>query len=407
MDNTQYLYTLLLNRHNFYYSYLRIFLIFSSEKTEFNNLIKLNLHKLHLNNIELNDQINIDNIDTYITIKKVMPKIFLLNGIYITSNNINKHITIKLITEKTGLKDFFEYNLHNNLNLFYITNIVLFNKTIQILFNKRLNKNKKVYIINIITKNHEFIATKKHVIFNNETNNNIFDIYIAETPNAILNTALFLKINDKCNINYNILSMNSGIFEHTFNIISKQKSNCNLYFSDFHTDSTNIIVFYNFFLVGQRSIFKKTSFKNSKNTYTDKRICNIYHYAPESKSTTLFGALVDKNGKIIFEGNIIVGKDIKNVDAHLKCEGLLLATNINLEFNPNMFINNNDITCTHGVSIGNINVNIINYMRSRGIYDSLCKKIFLTAFVKKYLCEKDPNFMSLYKKNLKIKSHYE
>ena len=46
-----------------------------------------------------------------------------------------------------------------------------------------------------------------------------------------------------------------------------------------------------------------------------------------------------------------------------------------------MFINNNDVKCTHGASIGNINENVLNYLQSRGINNNDAIFILTNSFI--------------------------
>lgn len=398
MENIKYLYKILLSNKDFYFCYLRIFLLFLAEKYESFKVINLNLPKINFQNNILDIPTLNKHIQKYTQINKLNPKIFILNGHYIYSTNIKKYIRIKFIAEKNRFKDFFDYTLYNNLNFFYILNFFLLNKKINISLKKHNFKNKKLFIINFFNNNQDLniLTTKKNVIFNNDSSSIIFDVYLTTSINTTISTETFLNIKEKCNVTYTLLNNNAINSTNFFNIFSKQDHYSSLYFSDIISDYNNVIIYYYFFLSGRYSDLQKKSFKKSKLNFDDKRTCNVYHYNNKSTSSTLFGSLVYNKSTIIFEGNIIVGADIKEIEAHLKCEGLLLSNKGTLEFRPNMFIHNNDVKCTHGASIGHIDDNIINYMRSRGLKISLCKKIIIKTFIKKYL-NTNKKLRSLYK----------
>ncbi|HIH2762354.1 MAG TPA: SufD family Fe-S cluster assembly protein [Candidatus Azoamicus sp.] len=125
-----------------------------------------------------------------------------------------------------------------------------------------------------------------------------------------------------------------------------------------------------FFIRKHASLEKKGGY-SLKNISKCSIICKINHYENESKSKTIIKT-TNKNSELQFKGNIEVGMNVENVEANLKCNGIMLSKKGNIEFIPELSINNNNVICSHEATIGHIDKNIIKYMQSRGIKEKKC-----------------------------------
>jgi Fe-S cluster assembly protein SufD len=393
MENIKYLYNILLTEKIFYFSYLRTFLLFFSEKNILAYFYKFKLEEVHKNTKSIYDLIDKYNYTENLNFKKKSKKIFIINGCVLHHSNCLKNIKLKKYITKKKIKFFFTYKIFNNLNLSYIINFLLCEEEINILIKNTKVKNKEIYILNFfdIKNNEQLTPCKKNITLLKNSNIKLIDVYLSRSKNSILNIENFINIKESGNLNYTVLFNASNENANIISFYINQEKASSLHFSDFLKDVNNFELNYYFFLNCDNSSLTKRTFKKANKEYFDKRVCNIYHYNTNTVSSTFFGALVDNKSKIIFDGNIIVGFDVKHVKAQLKCEGLLLSNTSYIEFNPNMFINNNEVSCAHGASIGHIDINIINYMRARGLTKEICKKIIKHAFIKTYVNQKKIN----------------
>ncbi len=398
---------LLNNNKNFYISYFRIFLIFYSKHYLLIDNLNLNNSKSKIINYNSLSKLN-TTFKNYIknNSKNNSLNIIFFNNLYIYSNNFDLFLFIKIINNQNynylNLFNNFYFELFNNLSFVYIINLIfsINNYSINI-YNNIINKN--IFIFNLFNFEiiNNFLSIKKYILINKNIKCNIIEFFFNDFNKIILNINMFFKLNNNTILNYYLISdfKNNGynyitfFFKHYFNNI--------LNFIDIYLNQTYSFVTINSFLIGKHTRFNKKSIKISKFHFIDKFIYNIYHYNDSTQSNVFFISLSNNTSKLIFIGNIIVGNKIKHINANLKCEGLMLSNSSIIQFDPNMFINSNDVQCFHGASIGCVNNTILKYMTSRGLDLNECKKIIIISFLNKILNTNDIN-ISILKNNLKF-----
>ena len=87
----------------------------------------------------------------------------------------------------------------------------------------------------------------------------------------------------------------------------------------------------------------------------------------------------------MFHGRIIVHKDAQKTDAKQTNRNLLLSDDAQIDTKPQLEIYADDVKCTHGATIGQIDENALFYLRSRGIDELSARKLLLFAFASECL----------------------
>jgi len=82
----------------------------------------------------------------------------------------------------------------------------------------------------------------------------------------------------------------------------------------------------------------------------------------------------------VFHGRIIVHKDAQKTDAKQTNMNLLLSEDAQIDTKPQLEIYADDVKCTHGATVGQIDDEAIFYLRSRGIPEASARAILLHAF---------------------------
>jgi Fe-S cluster assembly protein SufD len=82
----------------------------------------------------------------------------------------------------------------------------------------------------------------------------------------------------------------------------------------------------------------------------------------------------------VFTGRIVVHKDAQKTDAKQTNRNLLLSTEAQIDTKPQLEIFADDVKCTHGATIGQIEESELFYLRSRGIPESDAKSLLVYAF---------------------------
>lgn len=111
----------------------------------------------------------------------------------------------------------------------------------------------------------------------------------------------------------------------------------------------------------------------------------VEHASPHCSSRQFYNGILDGNSHGVFHGRIIVHKDAQKTDAKQTNRNLLLSDNAQIDTKPQLEIYADDVKCTHGATIGQIEENALFYMRSRGIDEVSARQLLLFAFASESL----------------------
>ncbi len=106
----------------------------------------------------------------------------------------------------------------------------------------------------------------------------------------------------------------------------------------------------------------------------------IDHVRPHCDSMELYKGILDQNSRGVFDGTIIVRPDAQKTNSRQVNRNLLLSENAIIDSKPTLEILNDDVKCSHGSTIGQIDEEALFYMRSRGIGDTQARSLLVYAF---------------------------
>ena len=111
----------------------------------------------------------------------------------------------------------------------------------------------------------------------------------------------------------------------------------------------------------------------------------VEHASPHCSSRQFYNGILDGHSHGVFHGRIIVHKDAQKTDAKQTNRNLLLSDDAQIDTKPQLEIYADDVKCTHGATIGQVEENALFYMRSRGIEEASARAILLLAFANECL----------------------
>lgn len=107
----------------------------------------------------------------------------------------------------------------------------------------------------------------------------------------------------------------------------------------------------------------------------------INHAVPHCVSNELFKMSADGESRCAFTGRIIVRPGSVKTEAYQACRNLLAADTARIEARPELEIYNDDVKCSHGCAIGQLDEMQVFYMRSRGIPEPQARLLLRQAFM--------------------------
>jgi Fe-S cluster assembly protein SufD len=93
----------------------------------------------------------------------------------------------------------------------------------------------------------------------------------------------------------------------------------------------------------------------------------IDHASPHCASHELYKGILDGKAHGVFNGKIFVRQDAQKTDAKQTNQVLLLSEDATINTKPQLEIFADDVKCTHGATVGQLDAECIFYLRSRGI----------------------------------------
>jgi Fe-S cluster assembly protein SufD len=107
----------------------------------------------------------------------------------------------------------------------------------------------------------------------------------------------------------------------------------------------------------------------------------IEHAAPHGASLETYKGVLDGRARGVFDGTIIVRPEAAKTDARQINKNLLLSEDALADSNPRLRILNDDVKCSHGAAIGQLDDDALFYLRSRGVPLEMARNLLIQAFV--------------------------
>jgi len=106
----------------------------------------------------------------------------------------------------------------------------------------------------------------------------------------------------------------------------------------------------------------------------------VEHAAPQCASHEYFNGILDDRSRGVFHGRILVQPIAQKTDAKQTNRNILLSDEAAADTKPQLEIYADDVKCTHGATIGQLNEDAIFYLRARGIPLETARQMLIHAF---------------------------
>ena len=106
----------------------------------------------------------------------------------------------------------------------------------------------------------------------------------------------------------------------------------------------------------------------------------VNHAQPHCDSHEYFNGILDNDARAVFHGRIHVHKGADKTDAKQTNKNLLLSDDATVDTKPQLEIYADDVKCTHGATIGQMNAEQIFYLRARGLSEEAARRMIMHAF---------------------------
>jgi|GEM_PF-5245919 len=165
-------------------------------------------------------------------------------------------------------------------------------------------------------------------------------------------------------------------FNYTFNLKENSKLKL-IILSNCHTEDFEFNLTVN--LIDKKAI-SEVYFLNNQTANLIATTIYIQHLSKNTISQTVVKSINSDASKFKAKAEILINKNCGNSQANMSLKGLLLDTNSNISFQPNLKILENEVTCSHGATISTFEKEYLDYFQSRGITKKQAKNILAKSF---------------------------
>ncbi|MEO8234415.1 MAG: Fe-S cluster assembly protein SufD [Flavobacterium sp.] len=169
----------------------------------------------------------------------------------------------------------------------------------------------------------------------------------------------------------------ANLIDNTY-ISQKQESNVSVHTFSFGGNITRNNL--NFYHQGERidSTLKGVTIIGDKQHVDHYTL--VQHATPNCESHQNYKTILDGSSTGVFNGKIFVEKEAQKTDAFQKNNNILLSDKATINAKPQLEIFADDVKCSHGCTIGQLDENAMFYMQQRGIPKKEAKALLMYAF---------------------------
>ena len=94
----------------------------------------------------------------------------------------------------------------------------------------------------------------------------------------------------------------------------------------------------------------------------------------------MYKCVLNDSSRGVFNGKVFVREDAQKTNAYQSNKAILLSDTAVIDTKPQLEIYADDVKCSHGAAIGQLDDEAVFYLRSRGIGEEMAKTVLIRAF---------------------------
>jgi Fe-S cluster assembly protein SufD len=242
---------------------------------------------------------------------------------------------------------------------------------------------KPIQIIHLSTGNEAAIMLNPRnlIVVDENSHVQIIERHQSLTDNPVLtNSVTEMYVNKRAIVDYYKIqndNSNASLIDNSY-INQKQESICSVHTFSFGGKLTRNNL--NYYQNGERinSILKGITIIGDKQHVDHNTL--VHHTEPNCESHQDYKGVYGENSTGVFNGKIIVDKIAQKTNAFQSNKNILISDKATINTKPQLEIFADDVKCSHGCTIGQLDESALFYLRSRGIPEKEAKALLMYAF---------------------------
>ncbi len=108
----------------------------------------------------------------------------------------------------------------------------------------------------------------------------------------------------------------------------------------------------------------------------------VNHLRPHTRSEEYYRGILGDQSRGVFNGKVVVHKGAEKADAHQSNDNLLLSNDAEIDTKPELEIYEDDVKCSHGATVGQLDEDMLFYLRTRAIEEGAAGTLLTYAFAR-------------------------
>jgi len=306
------------------------------------------------------------------------------------SDNFDSENNFSVRTLQNYIDQNIDLDLQNLTNLadyttdsFVALNTAFMHNGIVINIKKDKSIKKPFFLLFVSTGENESILTQSRILFEAQENSKAMVIESFQSIHSdkdLNNIVAEFHLGENARVEHIKIQNQSESSFHISNLFAKLEKNSYLNTLDINLGGK----------ITRNSLFTKLAgegsecvlngvYSGSGTQHIDNRTV-IEHEKPHCLSTETYKGIVGDKARGVFNGKIHVYPEAQKTNAIQNNSGLLLSDNASIDTKPQLEIYADDVRCTHGATIGQLDEDALFYLRSRAIDFQQAKKMLINAF---------------------------
>jgi Fe-S cluster assembly protein SufD len=106
---------------------------------------------------------------------------------------------------------------------------------------------------------------------------------------------------------------------------------------------------------------------------------------PNCTSHQTYKGVLNDNSRAVFNGKVFVRENAHGTDAQQSNKNLLLSGEARVDTKPQLEIFNDDVKCSHGATVGQLEQEELFYLLTRGLPDNLARNLLTYGFAEEII----------------------
>jgi Fe-S cluster assembly protein SufD len=323
--------------------------------------------------------------------------LFFVNGFYdanlsdsIIDTDDFKVMPLSLAIEKYPelVDQYFAEKLPYSCEVFTAINVAAFTDGVFVHVAKNKTLDKTIHLINLTIGN-RVIAQPHHLIVAERSSkvNLVHSFESVESTGSFTNSVSEFYVAENAEINYEKLQAEDSSSFHISNEKVYQEANSRFHINTFTLNGALVRNNLNIDADGENCLTNLYGlYLLQDNQHVDNHTF-IDHLKAHCESNEMYKGIIDGKGTAVFNGKVMVRKDSQKINAFQSNANILLTDDATINSKPELEIYADDVKCSHGSTVGQLDQDALFYLRARGIGETEAMKLLMVAFASEVLDE--------------------